>query len=205
MGNEVKPKDARTGSHIIAFTSNVCACVSGAVLALVSVNVLTQQALETDPPASGAAASMSSGVRLPHRLLFQSENAPQRSVPGSAAPAALFSPQVEKLASIEDQRLETSAHAVGQGTGELLAWSVHLTASWTRGKALKQYSTIRSKYPEVLSGKPPVVVRLSNHSMGTAERYAVRIGLQDREGARRLCARLQNAGGACVVYRSARR
>ena len=134
MGNEVKPKDARTGSHIIAFTSNVCACVSGAVLALVSVNVLTQQALETDPPASGAAASMSSGVRLPHRLLFQSENAPQRSVPGSAAPAALFSPQVEKLASIEDQRLETSAHAVGQGTGELLAWSVHLTASWTRGK-----------------------------------------------------------------------
>jgi hypothetical protein len=38
--------------------------------------------------------------------------------------------------------------------------------------------------------------------MGTDVRYSARIGMDSRDAADRLCAKLQAAGGACVVQKN---
>jgi hypothetical protein len=41
-----------------------------------------------------------------------------------------------------------------------------------------------------------------NLSMGTELRYSVRVGMEDRDAADKLCAKLQTAGGACIVLKN---
>ena len=103
---------------------------------------------------------------------------------------------------MRDPQFDSAGQEGERPSAQPLPWGVHLAAGWSRQKALDQYQRIRQRHTDTLSGEEPIVVRLTNHSMGTAERYLVRIGQPSRDQAESLCARLKDAGGACVVYRT---
>ena len=54
----------------------------------------------------------------------------------------------------------------------------------------------------MLGGRKPLVLRSNTASRGASLWYLVRVAEATRESANKLCARLQAAGGACIVYRN---
>ena len=177
-------KEAKIVGRFLSKTSNTCACLSGAVFALVGVNYFLPQYLGLDPSLRPETVQMSR----------------------PDDPVGMVSPKPAiTLASVGQTEPDRAERLNKPQVKPLPAWGVHLTASWSREKALAQYSAIQRKFDGVLPAAPPMIVRLVNHSMGTAERFAVRVGQPRRDEADKLCARLIDAGGACVVYRTSKR
>jgi hypothetical protein len=83
-------------------------------------------------------------------------------------------------------------------------WGSHLTADWSPSKAMARYAELQRRYPDVLEGEAPLVLRVINPRFGRAPRYEVRIGAPDRKSAGALCTRLSRIGGACLVLRNRR-
>lgn len=81
-------------------------------------------------------------------------------------------------------------------------WGVHLAANFSLSRALSQFNQIQRKFPKVLGGLKPMVLREVNYSFGSARRYEIRIGQPDRAKATKFCNRLRQAGGVCIVYKS---
>ncbi len=206
-GSAVMAENARGIDRFIAGTTNVCFCLSGAVLMLISVNHFSQNRPETTvkssvPPFAQVAVRSTDLTVSARSEVKDLDLSSQLKAALAKAPPPKKNTQV---ASIGEASLGLSGHSAEHRTAPVLPWGAHLTASWTRAKALTQYSEIQSRFPGVLSGKAPMIVRLTNHSMGKAERFAVRIGQPDRAKAEKLCTRLIQAGGACVVYKTKRR
>ena len=84
-------------------------------------------------------------------------------------------------------------------------WGVQLTAAWSPTRALAQYARLQRTFPKVLGDQSPMVLRKVNRSWGTSPRFSVRIGQPDRGKANSFCQTLRRAGGACLVYKTARR
>lgn len=84
-------------------------------------------------------------------------------------------------------------------------WGVQLTAAWSPTRALAQYARLQRQFPTVLDGVSPMVLRKINRSWGTSPRFSIRIGQPDRRKADGFCQKLRRAGGACLVYKSAKR
>ena len=195
---------ARRTDRFATIASNVCACLSGAAIALVAVNYLLERTIKVEPP--------------PHTIVLEAPETPLLSPlqatrlstrhpaqTGSAAPVIPALTKPVRLASERDDELDRSKHEVADRTGAVSPWSVHLVADWSREKAIARYTEIQRRFHNVLTDVSPIVMRVENHAMGTAERYAVRIGQPDRSNADGLCKRLVDAGGACVVYRASMR
>lgn len=83
-------------------------------------------------------------------------------------------------------------------------WGGHLTADWSPSKALSHYAKLQAKFPEVLAGQEPMVIRVINPSFGRAPRYEIRIGKPDRAQTQKFCNRLKKAGGVCLVTKTER-
>jgi hypothetical protein len=79
-------------------------------------------------------------------------------------------------------------------------WGVQLAGNWSEGGVLAAYERLRRKYGAVLGERLPLVL---NGRRGEA-RFLVRISEKSRADANALCARLQAAGGACIVLRNPR-
>jgi hypothetical protein len=81
-------------------------------------------------------------------------------------------------------------------------WGLQLAGGYTEHGVLEQYRRLQSRFPLVLGGRNPLVLRSNTASRGAATWYLVRVAETTRESANKLCARLQAAGGACIVYRN---
>jgi hypothetical protein len=84
-------------------------------------------------------------------------------------------------------------------------WGVQLTADWSPTRALSRYADIQRKFPGVLAGRDPMVLRVFNYSLGKAPRFRIQIGQPDRSNADSFCKRLRHAGGSCLVYKTQQR
>jgi hypothetical protein len=84
-------------------------------------------------------------------------------------------------------------------------WGVQLAAGFSRAKALTAYARTMKRFDEVLSGRDPMILRRLLRSRGTRPMYQVRVGVDTRAEADKLCGRLRAAGGACMVLRTAAR
>ena len=177
-------KEAKKTGHFFSKTSNTCACLSGVVFALVGVNHFLPPFLGLEPGPRSEAVQVSR---------------PDDRVAVVSPKPAITLASVSKTQPDREERLHKPQ------VKPLSPWGVHLTAGWSRDKALSQYSAIRRKFDDVLPAAPPMVVRLANHGMGTAERFAVRVGQPGRDEADKLCTRLIDAGGACAVYKTINR
>jgi soluble lytic murein transglycosylase-like protein len=83
-------------------------------------------------------------------------------------------------------------------------WGMQLAASWTESTAWSIYRTIQKRYASVIGDREPIVIRSRGIGLGTAMRYNIRIGDDDRMFLEKFCNKLMAAGGACVVLRNDR-
>jgi hypothetical protein len=83
------------------------------------------------------------------------------------------------------------------GTG----WGVQIASDFSEQEALDDFSKVKKDYSDLLGDYSPTVVAVCNLNMGTDLRYSARIAFDDRDAADKLCAKLQEAGGACIVLR----
>ena len=112
--------------------------------------------------------------------------------PGAHAQATTEGP----LSPCEPSQAESSAPA-GQP-----AWGIEIASAFSKDQALSEFDKVRQDHSDLLGSYAPIVVESCDLHMGTALRYSARIGVDSRNAADALCAKLQQAGGACLVQKN---
>jgi Transglycosylase SLT domain len=88
--------------------------------------------------------------------------------------------------------------------GYVPRWGMQLAANWSESRAWATYRAIQKQYAALIGDREPIVVRRRGIGLGSAPRYNIRIGDDDRGYLERFCNKLMAAGGACVVLRNDR-
>jgi hypothetical protein len=124
---------------------------------------------------------------------FESPNAPASDAQPGARCVEIAKLMIAKT-YMRPHRDLTSSPAWGP-------WGVQLAGNWSEGGVLAAYERLRRKYAGVLGDRLPLV--LDGRRRGAAN-FIVRVSEKSRADANALCARLQRAGGACIVLRNPR-
>jgi hypothetical protein len=77
-----------------------------------------------------------------------------------------------------------------------------LASGWSEAHVLADYRKLQAKFPAVLGERKPLILRSRAAGRGSATWYRVRVAEATREGANKLCAKLEAAGGLCIVLRN---
>jgi len=88
--------------------------------------------------------------------------------------------------------------------GKLRPWGVQLSAGFSRARVLQAYARIERQYRALLENRDPMIIRIVLRSRGTNGFYQVRVGVDTRAAANRLCAALHAKGAACMVLKNSR-
>jgi hypothetical protein len=88
--------------------------------------------------------------------------------------------------------------------GYVPRWGMQLAANWSESKAWASYRDIAKHYAALIGDREPIVVSRRGIGLGSAVRYNIRIGDDDRGYLEKFCNKLMAAGGACVVLRNDR-
>ena len=91
-------------------------------------------------------------------------------------------------------------HTRALGATARAPWGVQVAAGISRRAALRAFKRARAKLRTVIGGRGAIVIR--SRLVGGRTLYSARVGASSRAAARRLCARIKRAGGACVVRRN---
>ncbi len=81
-------------------------------------------------------------------------------------------------------------------------WGVEIATSFSKQEALDDFARVQQQYAALLASYQPMIVEDCNLHMGTTAQYSARIGMDSREDADALCAKLRAQGGACVVQKN---
>ena len=114
------------------------------------------------------------------------------------APAALAQAALDEgpLTPCTPSQAESGA-AAGQPD-----WSIEIAGAFSKDEALAEFDQVKQAHSDLLGSYAPMVVETCDLHLGTALRYSARIGMDSRDAANALCAKLQAAGGACVVEKN---
>jgi Transglycosylase SLT domain/SPOR domain len=89
----------------------------------------------------------------------------------------------------------------GAGTGSLeAAWGVQLIGSPLEAAALASFQQLQRKYKSILGDRQPLVIRSKVGTSGFW--YRVRLAVDSRREAEKLCSSLRAVGGSCLVQRN---
>jgi hypothetical protein len=83
-------------------------------------------------------------------------------------------------------------------------WGMQLTANYSESEAWATYRLIQKQYAALIGDREPIVIRSRGIGLGFTMRYNIRIADDDRVYLEKLCHKLIEAGGACVVLRNDR-
>jgi hypothetical protein len=81
---------------------------------------------------------------------------------------------------------------------------MQITANWSESKAWAEYRAIQKRYAALIGDLKPIVIRSRGIGLSVAMRYNIRIVDDDRAYLEKLCQKLIEAGGACVVLENDR-
>ena len=127
--------------------------------------------------------------------------APTASTPTASTPTAgPAAPSASCLSLIATLRV--TAPSSGVVSGWFAPWGVQISASFSKGSALRAFARARHNYESVIGDMQPFVLGSVLRSRGWRPFYRVRLPAQTGGEARRLCDRIQAVGGACAVLRS---
>lgn len=82
------------------------------------------------------------------------------------------------------------------------ARGVEIATSFNKQEALDDFARVQKQYSDLLGSYQPLIVEDCNLHMGTSPQYSARIGIDSRDDADALCAKLRAQGGACVVQKN---
>jgi hypothetical protein len=135
-------------------------------------------------------------VSVPPAPAAAPASAPPASTPAAAPPAP--SPSCLSLIAT----LRVTAPSSGVVSGWFAPWGVQISASFSKGSALRAFARAKHQYASVIGDMNPFVLGSVLRSRGWRPFYRVRLPAQTGGEARRLCDRIQAVGGACAVLRS---
>jgi hypothetical protein len=92
--------------------------------------------------------------------------------------------------------------AIAANLAEWQPWGLQLAGDWSESKVLAMYDALQKKFPSVLGDRQPLILKNQMAGRGSALWYRIRVAEQTREAANRLCAKLEAAGGSCIVLRN---
>jgi Transglycosylase SLT domain/SPOR domain len=128
----------------------------------------------------------------------------------AASPVTLTLPEAvpctqmaESLTARQVSALRTIAlrNEPGAGTGSLeRAWGVQLIGSSLEAAALASFQQLQRKYKSILGDRQPLVIRSKVGKSGFW--YRVRLAVDSRREAEKLCSSLRASGGSCLVQRN---
>ncbi len=122
---------------------------------------------------------------------------------GDKPPAAASPDPAEPcLASIGKLRVEHGPQGSPVVSGLFAPWGVQISASFSKDSALRAFARFRHDHASVIGDMTPFVLGSVLRSRGWRPFYRVRLPAQTGGEAKRLCDRIQAAGGACAVLRS---
>ncbi|MGH6792568.1 MAG: hypothetical protein ACRECF_07505 [Methyloceanibacter sp.] len=98
--------------------------------------------------------------------------------------------------------LAPCADADGSVAQPTWPWGVEIATSFSKQEALDEFARAKQTYADILGDYEPILIEQCDLHMGTDVQYSARIGLDSRDAADRLCAKLQAAGGACIVQKN---
>lgn len=81
-------------------------------------------------------------------------------------------------------------------------WGVVLSGGFSEARALLAFRRIRGRYASLLKDEEPLVLRKRNLSMGRRKMVRVMVGRNSRAEAQKLCAKITELGGACLVEKN---
>ena len=136
----------------------------------------------------------------PTASVLSAAAAPPSAPPGSTPAAAPPAPSPSCLSLIATLRV--TAPSSGVVSGWFAPWGVQISASFSKGSALRAFARAKHQYASVIGDMNPFVLGSVLRSRGWRPFYRVRLPAQTGGEARRLCDRIQAVGGACAVLRS---
>lgn len=95
----------------------------------------------------------------------------------------------------------TMSEVVAMSTVQVKPWGVQVAGNVRRAIAIRQWQRVKARFPSLFAGHEPAVSRVRSASVPRGV-YAVRIGAESRKEADRICGKLRQAGGACVVLKN---
>jgi hypothetical protein len=105
-------------------------------------------------------------------------------------------------APVEEGPLSPCAQGTGPADQPAYAWGVEIASAFSKDDALAEFDRVKQDHADLLGNYAPMVVEMCDLHLGTALRYSARIGMESREDADALCAKLQAVGGACLVQKN---
>ncbi len=88
------------------------------------------------------------------------------------------------------------------GLGRSQPWGVLLAADFDETRALAMFKRLKLRFPAMLDGKSPMVLRKRNFSRGSRKMAFVMIGTKTQAEASTLCSKYGAAGLPCVVRKN---
>jgi Transglycosylase SLT domain len=83
-----------------------------------------------------------------------------------------------------------------------MPWGALLAADFNEGRALSMFKRLKLRFPQVLDGAQPFVVRKKNLSRGSKRMAFVMMGAKTQAEAQALCAKYSAAGLPCLVRKN---
>jgi len=81
-------------------------------------------------------------------------------------------------------------------------WGVLLAQNFSQGVVIRRFERVQANYPKVLGSEKLMLLMARNPNFGPRLRHYAMIGRDNRADADALCAKLQAAGGSCVVRKN---
>lgn len=81
-------------------------------------------------------------------------------------------------------------------------WGVMLAQNFSQAVAIRSFERVKAAHPKILGDEKLMLLLARNPNFGPRLRHYAMIGRDTREEAEKLCARLQAAGGACIVRKN---
>jgi Transglycosylase SLT domain len=120
--------------------------------------------------------------------------------------ASFAMPALGKAGDFASQCIALASREVnptsGVKRGKSQPWGVLLAADFNEGRALALFKRLKLRFPQVLDGAQPFVMRKKNLSRGTRKMAFVMVGTKTREAAQELCTKYTTAGLPCVVRKN---
>lgn len=81
-------------------------------------------------------------------------------------------------------------------------WGVLLAQNFSQGVVIRRFERVQANYPKVLGSEKLMPLMARNPNFGPRLRHYAMIGRDNRADADALCAKLQAAGGSCIVRKN---
>ena len=81
-------------------------------------------------------------------------------------------------------------------------WGVLLAQNFSQGVVIRRFERVQASYPKLLGNEKLMLLMARNPNFGPRLRHFAMIGRDSRADADALCAKLQAAGGACIVRKN---